>query len=237
MVYVSRFFAPASSGISAGDIEVGKVVRLNENGTPVDYLVVNQGIPEDSPLYDASCEGTWLLRKDIRENVVWNTNDVNTLPNSAVIRTMDGYVTDYDDLIQSAIKTIKIPYCLGNSSVAVNSGKNGLECKLFPLSGYEFGLTVSDNNAFPVDGAKLDYFLSGNTTDANNKRIANLNGIPSGQWTRSPVASKSDGGRVNIFTIVETGRYSSGGAIFSYGLRPALILPYDFQFTKKEVLA
>ena len=50
MVYVSRFFVPASSGISAGDLEVGKVVRLNEKGTPVDYLVVNQGIPEDSPL-------------------------------------------------------------------------------------------------------------------------------------------------------------------------------------------
>lgn len=42
-------------------------MRLNEKGTPVDYLVVNQGIPEDSPLYDASCEGTWLLRKDISE--------------------------------------------------------------------------------------------------------------------------------------------------------------------------
>ncbi len=73
MVYVSRFFVPASSGISAGDLEVGKIVRLNEKGTPVDYLVVNQGIPEDSPLYDASCEGTWLLRKDISENRIWDS--------------------------------------------------------------------------------------------------------------------------------------------------------------------
>lgn len=48
MVYVSRFFVPASSGISAGDLEVGKIVRLNEKGTPVDYLVVNQGIRRPS---------------------------------------------------------------------------------------------------------------------------------------------------------------------------------------------
>ena len=41
MVYVSRFFVPASSGISAGDLEVGKIVRLNEKGTPVDYLVMS----------------------------------------------------------------------------------------------------------------------------------------------------------------------------------------------------
>ena len=84
MVYVSRFFVPASSGISAGDLEVGKIVRLNEKGTPVDYLVVNQGIPEDSPLYDASCEGTWLLRKDISENRIWDSGEVNNLEQSDI---------------------------------------------------------------------------------------------------------------------------------------------------------
>ena len=53
------------TGILAQDIAVGSTVKLMEGGTAVEYLVVNQGIPENSNLYDASCDGTWLLRKDI----------------------------------------------------------------------------------------------------------------------------------------------------------------------------
>ena len=64
------------SGIFASDIAVGSSVYMNENGTPVEYLVVNQGIPSASSLYDASCDGTWLLRKDIYITQAFNnTND------------------------------------------------------------------------------------------------------------------------------------------------------------------
>lgn len=66
-----------STGILAQDIAVGSVVKLMEGGTAVEYLVVNQGIPENSSLYDASCDGTWLLRKDIHSNRQWHTSDVN----------------------------------------------------------------------------------------------------------------------------------------------------------------
>ena len=45
-----------------GQVAVGSIVKLNENGSPTNYIVVNQGIPGNSPLYDASCNGTWLLR-------------------------------------------------------------------------------------------------------------------------------------------------------------------------------
>ena len=44
-----------------GDVAVGTVVKLKENGVAQDYLVVHQGLP--SSMYDASCNGTWLLRK------------------------------------------------------------------------------------------------------------------------------------------------------------------------------
>ena len=49
---------PPSTGILASDLAVGDIVKLTENGTPVEYIVVNQGIPENSGLYDASCNGT-----------------------------------------------------------------------------------------------------------------------------------------------------------------------------------
>ena len=59
--------APVISGILASDLAVGSSVYLMENGVATEYLVVNQGIPSGSSLYDSSCDGTWLLRKDIYE--------------------------------------------------------------------------------------------------------------------------------------------------------------------------
>ena len=96
MVFFATRGLLGPSGTNAGDIDVGTEVILNENGQPVNYLIVNQGIPENSPLYDASCEGTWLLRKDVRETGAWNSSGVNTLPGSTIMATMAGYVDDYD---------------------------------------------------------------------------------------------------------------------------------------------
>ena len=41
---------------------IGSIVKLKENGTLVDYIVVHKGRP--SSIYDASCDGVWLLRKE-----------------------------------------------------------------------------------------------------------------------------------------------------------------------------
>ena len=57
----------APGGILASDLAVGSVVKLIENGVATEYLVVNQGIPGNSNLYDSSCNGTWLLRNGIKE--------------------------------------------------------------------------------------------------------------------------------------------------------------------------
>ena len=77
MVFFTRRFLPVT-GTSIGNIDVGSEIILNENGAPINYLIVNQGIPENSSLYDASCDGTWLLRKDIAENRQWNSSNSNS---------------------------------------------------------------------------------------------------------------------------------------------------------------
>lgn len=232
------FFATRSllgpSGTNAGDIDVGTEVILNENGQPVNYLIVNQGIPENSPLYDASCEGTWLLRKDIRENGAWNSSGVNTLPNSTIMTTMAGYLNDFDANVQEAIKTVKIPYCVGNGSATVNSGANGLECKVFPLGAYEVGFTQVDSSNLPIDGSKLQYFESVISDSANQKRVAYMNGSPV-QWSLR-----------SVYTITTIAAFCADqeGALIgaqvddtSQAIRPALILPYDFKFTSDQIAA
>lgn len=229
MIYISKLISPISTGTSAGDIDVGATVKINENGDPVDYLIVHQGLPSD--IYDASCEGTWCLRKDIAENRVWDSGNSNVLETSDIHAYLNGdWMNRYDPDVEQAIKQVKIPYRQnGGSSGTDRNGANGLSCKIFLLSGYEVGFTTSVNQYFPVDGAKLAYFLSGNDSSAQQKRVAKLNGSATLWWLRSPYADGTSG----VWYVLSYGDCNGWVANDSFGVRPALILPYSFKF--KEV--
>lgn len=204
-----------------GSVAVGSIVKLNENGSPVNYIVVHQGKPSSS--YDSSCDGTWLLRQDIAENRVWDSGNSNVLESSDIQSYLNGtWINRYDTDIRNAIKQVKIPYRQnGGSSGTDQTGANGLSCKVFLLSGYEVGWTTSVNQDFPVDGAKLSYFESGTGTSANNKRIATLNGSATDWWPRSPRTSSARA----VWGVGYNGDYYSWYANDSRGVRPALVLP------------
>lgn len=163
---------------------VGSTVKLKVNGTAKEFIVVHQGKP--SSLYDNSCDGTWLLMKDIYENRQWHNSNVNNLENSTIHSYLNGtFLNLFESNIRDAIKQVKLPYRKnGGSGGSDQSGANGLLCKIFLLSGYEIGFTTSDNSYFPVDGAKLSYFEAGTGSSALNKRIAYLNG--SAAYRRHP---------------------------------------------------
>lgn len=203
-----------------GSVAVGSIVKIDENGSPVNYIVVHIGNP-DVRLYGSACDGAWLLRQDIVENVQWNSTNANTLVGSTIMSTMAGYLGRYESHIQSAIKTVKIPYHPGNGGPLwdIKSGENGLECKLFPLGGYEVGLS-DPSGIMPADGAKLDYFKSGLDAEANSKRIAKLNGAAAAWWLRSPVSTSTDG----KFYILPDGSLGSTSVNPSYGALPAMIM-------------
>ena len=200
---------------------VGSTVKLKVNGTAKEFIVVHQGKP--SSLYDNSCDGTWLLMKDIYENRQWHNSNVNNLENSTIHSYLNGtFLNLFESNIRDAIKQVKLPYRKnGGSGGSDQSGANGLLCKIFLLSGYEIGFTTSDNSYFPVDGAKLSYFEAGTGSSALNKRIAYLNGSAAYWWLRSPCTDDTD-----YVWLVNTSGYCDGNyASNSRGIRPALILP------------
>lgn len=209
------------AGTPIGTLAVGTSVFLNEGGVPVKYLIVHQGKP--SSIYDASCDGTWLLRQDLIENRVWDDGNVNKLESSDIQAWLNGTMLGkYDANIQAAIKQVKIPYRKnGGSSGSDQTGANGLSCKIFLLSGYEVGWTTSTSSYFPVDGAKLAYFESGTGSSANNKRIAKLNGSATLWWLRSPYTYNTG----SVFNVISDGVWSNDYAYYSYGVRPTLVLP------------
>ena len=208
-------------GTAISTLEVGTLVKVNENGAPVEHMIVNQGNP-DPDMYDASCDGCWLLRKDIAENRKWDSTN-NDYKNSDIHSYLNGtFLNLFDNDIKNAIKQVKIPYQNGTGSGgSVASGANGLSCKIFLLGGYELGWTTSDYSYFPRDGAKLSYFSSGTSSAANNKRIANYNGSAVDWWFRSPV---TNGANV-VWCVRSDGLCSNWRCDDTYGVRPAFILP------------
>ena len=215
--------------IMAGDLAVGSTVKLMEGGAAVEYLVVNQGIPSNSSLYDASCDGTWLLRKDIHSERQWNSSNVNDYANSTINTWLNGdFFNSFGSVEQAAIKQVKIPYRAGyGSDGSDQSGANGLLCKIFLLGGYEVGFMTSDSSYVPVDGAKLDYFDA-----SSSKRIAYLNGLETVWWLRSP---RTDGTR-RAWCVQAIGILGGGDTSDSAGIRPALVLPSNALFDEATMI-
>ena len=113
---------------------VGSIVKIKISGTLRDFIVVHQGKP--SNIYDESCNGTWLLMKDIYENRQWHSSNVNDYASSTIHSYLNStFLNLIDANIRNQIKQAKIPYRPGSgTSMTVNSGANGLSAKVFLLS-------------------------------------------------------------------------------------------------------
>lgn len=212
-------------GTRADTLPVGSTIKLNVNGKALDWLVVHQGLP--SSIYDASCDGTWLLMKDIYEDHVWQSGNINKYESSDIYTYLNNpFLNLFDSNIKDAIKQVKLPYRKnGGSGGTDQSGANGLSAKIFLLSGYEVGWTTSDSSYFPVDGAKLDYFTA--SSGGNSKRIANFNGSAARWWLRSPDTDST----YYVWLVYSNGDYTGNYASYSLGVRPAIILPSSFRIS------
>lgn len=228
---VPQLVAPVT-GILAADLAVGSTVKLMENGTAVDYLVVNQGKPSGSSLYDDSCDGLWLLRKDIYENRTFHTGATNAYYGSSLHTYLNGtFLSLFGTIEQAAIKQVKIPYYKSG----VVSGANGLSAKVFLLSCIELGY-ARGSSAYPQsEGAEVSYFSGIQYVD--EKRLATLNGVVAKWWTRSPNTGTrgyclyvdDDGGLGSI-------NIGSDPNAYQYGVRPAIVLPKNAQFDEETLL-
>ena len=211
------------AGTKVSTLEIGQSVYAKVNGVTKEFIIVHQGKP--SNIYDDSCNGTWLLMKDIFEDTQWHSSEVNNLENSTIHSLLNStFLNAFESNIRDAIKQVKIPYRKnGGSGGSDQSGANGLLCKIFLLSGYEIGFTTSDNFYFPVDGAKLSYFEAGTGTSADNKRIAKLNGLVDYWYLRSPITNTTN----LVWLIIYNGVCQASKASSSFGIRPALVLRSD----------
>ena len=198
---------------------IGSTIKLKVNGSAKDFIVVHQGKP--SSVYDDSCNGTWLLMKDIYENRAWHSSNTNDYANSTIHSYLNStFLNLFESNIKNAIKQVKLPYRKGSgTSTTVTSGSNGLSAKIFLLSATETSFSFSYMPS--GEGAELAYFKGCADNSSDSKRVAKLNGSATYWWLRSPnCGSFGDALYVNSYGVWNNNYCSN-----SYGIRPALILP------------
>lgn len=184
---------------------VGSIVKIKVNGATKDFIIVHQGLP--SSAYDASCNGVWVVMKDIYTTSTFGNN--NSYKDSSIYSYLNStFYNLIDSQIRAVIKQVKIPY----TNSGVQSGANGLSTKVFLLSGTEVGFSgVSYMN---TEGAKLSYF------DSASKRVAYNGSSAAGWWLRSP--HTSGGG---VWSVKSVGSFDYWYCSNTCGVRPAFVLP------------
>ena len=211
------------ANVKLGTKAVGSIVKIKVNGAAKDFIIVHQGLP--SSAYDDSCTGTWLLMKDSYNHMEWNSTYENNYASSDINSWLNGTFYNLIDAdIRAVIKQVKIPYH-GSPLYAgtLHTGANGLNTKVFLLSGIEVGWTNRTNECFPNDGAKLSYFLAGTGTNENKKRVAYRNGSAQDWYLRSPRIINTSSN--NVWKVVDDGSYDYDNCVNSNDIRPAFILP------------
>lgn len=198
------------ANVKLGTKAVGSIVKIKVNGASKDFIIVHQGLP--SSAYDASCNGVWVVMKDIYTTMKWDGSN-NDYLNSDMTAYLNGtFISLIDADIRNAIKQVKIPYT-NYSNNNVMSGSNGLSCKVFLLSGTEVGFSgVSYMN---TEGAKLSYF------DSASKRVAYNGSSAAVWWLRSPYTNHTS----YVWYVNSDGSVGYWFYYGSYGVRPAFILP------------
>lgn len=203
-VFFTRRGAPPSLGKKLSDYAEGDIIKIPENGTPVEFYVAKHD-------YESGLNGTGrtlVVRKKMYDNRIWHTSNINAYANSNIDNWFNNtYKNLFDSNIRTLINSTKFYYTPGNGNNTVDI----LERSIFALSLTELG---GNNNYTNIEGSVLPI--------AN---ILKTTGINDSQWTRSPFQS----GR----TTVNIGYYryfSNTSCTSKEGSRPAFTLPSTTKF-------
>lgn len=214
--------ARAAGETTLGSQDVGNIVKLKENGTWADYIIIQQGTPDG---YDSSCNGTWLLRDNIISSQYWeepggggNGQYITSTLNNYISHTV---LNSFDTNIKRSLKTVTLPYHDGRSP-----STKSMCFKVFLLSPAEVGI---DGRSYLRQGPALEFFTTNSTRIARNSE-----GTACTWWLRESFRVEEDDG---YYYYEQTSVNYFGGFKVStstrdeYGVRPAIVLPDDITVT------
>ena len=201
-------------GILLSEIAEGSIVKLNENGSPVEFYVACHN-------YESALNGegrTLLVRKDCYDSRVWHSSDVNAYATSDINSWLNStYKSLLDDGVQTAIDMTKFYYTPGNGTTSVTT----LKRSIFLLSATELGKSANNCN---TEGTVLPI--------SNILDIAYRDGTKYYQWTRSPYRNRVE----HVFLVNPSGGLNGSLCTYTSGSRPCFTLPSTAVFDKNTML-
>ena len=195
------------TGILLSDIAEGSIVKLNENGSPVEFYVAKHN-------YESGLNGagrTLLVRKNAHSTRQWHSSNVNAYATSDIDAWLN---SNYKELFTSsektAMQTTKFYYTPGNG----NNVSAILQRTVFLLSWTELGMKAPGfTNA---DGSALSI---------------NIRNDVASQWTRSPYV-----GTTNSVLLLLTHGSGSKVPTDSEGIRPCFTIPSTAKFDPETLI-
>lgn len=183
---------------SLAEMAEGTLVKVNENGAPVEFYVAKHD-------YESELNGagrTLVVRKDVYDQRQRNSSNVNTWESCTLREWLNGdYKGILDIGIQQLIATTTYRYTPGGSNMTVTTRADAV----FQLSLTELGPSYTYAN---VEGSVLPIASTLRADTAN-------------QWTRSPYTYYTNG----AWWLNSGGGVGNGSCGNSYGSRPAFTLP------------
>lgn len=211
-----------SFGTPVGELAVGSSVYMNVGGVRKEWLVVHQGNLTPA-YYDDTCNGTWLLLKDIYTLIefAYETDDeAGGYRYFYEYSKVDNYLRNtffplLEPHIQSLIKQINLPLISRGS--ATYGTPVTVPRKIFCLDRADLGFGHWSGETY----VPLSYF-SDQTSSSDNKKIGYYNGQATSWYTRDDFS--------NDLAIVHTSgslAYLDSVTGKENGIRPSLVLPSD----------
>ena len=202
---------------------------MNVSGVRTEFLIVHKGVPDANDLpprvtYDSSCDGIWLLMKNVYENKEYGSNSGNYANSDMNSYLNTTFLSRFDTNIQNIIKQVKIPYYIyDDTGFYTKHLDNGASVKLFLLDSTELHIEYI-YGAYGNGGSALSYFLPAPTDTSSELRQALFNGTTTkaDYWTRSPRLNKLN----ELIFVIWYGDSTSASNVANSGIRPACIMPY-----------
>lgn len=194
------------AGTPLGELAVGTLIKIQENGALVEFYVAKQN-------YEEGLNGAGralCVRKDVFDYRRWNDTEVNTWANSSMLSWLNsGYKMILGTNVQKMIATTTYRYTPGNGDKSVTTRADAV----FLMSLTELGKSAlyvnTEGSALPIAAILQTIPKPGPNQD--------------GQWTRSP-NTQYNSAAVNLgYTgLVSTNKYVTTD---HYASRPCFTLP------------
>lgn len=211
---VPQLVAP-SIGIKASDLAVGSTVKLNENGSPVEFYVAKHD-------YESDLNGagrTLLVRKDCYDARAWHSSAVNDYAASSIDSWLDTTYKDLlDDVAQKAVGTTTFYYTQYNPKTVTTLSRS-----VFMLSATELGR--AKNYAGNDEGSVLEI--------ADVLKIGYKDGVACAFWTRSPVKNVQNNAFYYSTSGAPNGTICTNATIYS---RPCFTIPSTAVFDEETLI-